>query len=74
MVMMNQFMRDFLQSLALEKKWPIAKQILVAKKKCPEGVTVDFNFIKSDTSPNESVSHKLLQNLISDNKAPLTPW
>lgn len=67
LVMLNQYRKDFLQTLSVEKKMAHRKQIQVkAKSKALKGSNIDFNFIVND-SEGKSVSHQILKGLILQN-------
>lgn len=66
LVMFNQFRKDFLLCLCVEKKMAHRKQILVRSQK--KEVTVDMAFILDDDSKEKVISHNLLKSIISKNK------
>lgn len=68
LVMFNQFRKDFLLCLCVEKKMAHRKQILVRSQKNPKEVKVDMAFILDDDSKEKNISHNLLKSIISKNK------
>lgn len=68
LVMFNQFRKDFLLCLCVEKKMAHRKQILVRSQKNLKEEKVDMAFILDDDSKEKVISHNLLKSIISKNK------
>lgn len=68
LVMLNQYRKDVLSSLAVEKKMAHRKQIQIKQKSQTVLQTIDFNFILMDESGGKSISNHLIKGLVSKNK------
>ncbi|XP_069109558.1 uncharacterized protein [Argopecten irradians] len=68
LVLLNQFRKDFLQALSVEKKMAHRKQIQVRTKKNASQTTVDYKLLLEDKSEGKIVSHNLLKGLILKDK------
>ncbi|KAK3590070.1 hypothetical protein CHS0354_041112 [Potamilus streckersoni] len=68
-VMLNQFRKDFLQAMSVEKKMVHRKQIGISKHIRTKLSPISYKHITEDKSKDKNVSHHLLKSCVFENKS-----